>query len=238
MDQIQSQIDFRNRFYPVWNQQGLLLCTACSIADALAWELRSRGRGAEMRGFVPSPLFVYFNTRKKTGQYHMNVPVEMSDCMDAVSDYGVCHENHWPIVKSRYCEPPPPDAYRAAEKYAGARFEPLEQTHRTLTKSLSEDHPFFFCFRLYHCNSWDFHKGKIAQTGRMETAEERYPHTSNHAALAVGYNDSEKVFILRNSFGNEWGLKGYFTIAYDYVLDGLRAYNFWRVDHPIIQSQQ
>jgi C1A family cysteine protease len=35
-----------------------------------------------------------------------------------------------------------------------------------------------------------------------------------HAILAVGYNDAEQRFIVRNSWGTSWGMQGYFTIPY------------------------
>jgi C1A family cysteine protease len=31
-----------------------------------------------------------------------------------------------------------------------------------------------------------------------------------HAILAVGYDEKRKVLIVRNSWGSEWGDKGYF----------------------------
>ena len=38
-----------------------------------------------------------------------------------------------------------------------------------------------------------------------------------HAALGVGYDDSRKRFIVRNSWGDGWGMKGRFTMPYDYL---------------------
>ena len=32
-----------------------------------------------------------------------------------------------------------------------------------------------------------------------------------HAVLAVGYDEAEQRFIVRNSWGTGWGKKGYFT---------------------------
>ncbi len=38
-----------------------------------------------------------------------------------------------------------------------------------------------------------------------------------HAILLVGYNDEEKYFILKNSWGPDWGENGYFKIAYSEI---------------------
>jgi hypothetical protein len=39
-----------------------------------------------------------------------------------------------------------------------------------------------------------------------------------HAMCAVGYNESEKVFIVRNCWGPDWGDGGYCYLPYDYAL--------------------
>jgi C1A family cysteine protease len=47
-----------------------------------------------------------------------------------------------------------------------------------------------------------------------------------HAALAVGYSDQKKAFLIQNSYGTDWGIKGYGWLPYEYVLEGL-ATDWW-----------
>ena len=47
------------------------------------------------------------------------------------------------------------------------------------------------------------------------------------AVLAVGYDDSKKILIVRNSFGPAWGLAGYFTLPYEYASASDMATDFW-----------
>jgi C1A family cysteine protease len=37
--------------------------------------------------------------------------------------------------------------------------------------------------------------------------------------MAVGYDDKDKRSIVRNSWGEKWGMKGYFTMPYAFVAD-------------------
>ncbi len=46
--------------------------------------------------------------------------------------------------------------------------------------------------------------------------------TNGHAVLLVGYNDAEKSFKAKNSWGPTWGESGYFRIAYDDVTDAVK----------------
>jgi len=50
-----------------------------------------------------------------------------------------------------------------------------------------------------------------------------------HAVLLVGFKDSTKKFIVRNSWGPDWGDNGYFTLPYKYVIDPKLACDFWTI---------
>ena len=47
--------------------------------------------------------------------------------------------------------------------------------------------------------------------------------------LAVGYDDAAQRFIVRNSWGPNWGMTGYFTMPYGYLADPQLARDFWTI---------
>jgi C1A family cysteine protease len=63
------------------------------------------------------------------------------------------------------------------------------------------------------------------QNGVFDT-EEGYkclPGTTNHAVVLVGWDDSEGVWLLRNSWGTDWGNEGYMRIKYGTSNVGMAA---------------
>jgi C1A family cysteine protease len=50
-----------------------------------------------------------------------------------------------------------------------------------------------------------------------------------HCVLAVGYDDSQQRFIARNSWGTAWGMQGYFTVPYAYLVDSSLSSDFWTI---------
>jgi len=50
-----------------------------------------------------------------------------------------------------------------------------------------------------------------------------------HAVMAAGYNDREKRFLIRNSWGSDWGRKGYFTMPFAYLADRNLSDDFWTI---------
>jgi C1A family cysteine protease len=47
--------------------------------------------------------------------------------------------------------------------------------------------------------------------------------------LLVGHDDASRMFLVRNSWGTEWGQGGYGTISYDYVTSDALAGDFWTI---------
>jgi C1A family cysteine protease len=47
--------------------------------------------------------------------------------------------------------------------------------------------------------------------------------------MAVGYDDVNQWYILRNSWGDKWGMRGYFTMPYSYLLDENLSDDFWTI---------
>jgi C1A family cysteine protease len=47
--------------------------------------------------------------------------------------------------------------------------------------------------------------------------------------MAVGYDDANQWFLVRNSWGASWGMKGYFTLPYSYLIQPGLSSDFWTI---------
>lgn len=72
---------------------------------------------------------------------------------------------------------------------------------------LAQGYPFVFGFAVYE----SFKSRWTEKTDRALMPKKGERMIGGHAVLAVGYNQAEKRFLVRNSWGAKWGMCGYFT---------------------------
>lgn len=90
---------------------------------------------------------------------------------------------------------------------------------------LASGFPFVFGFTVYDA----FDTPAVAKSGVLNLPKAKERPLGGHAVMAVGYDDTVKRFTVRNSWGPDWGRKGYFTMPYDYLADRNLSDDFWTV---------
>jgi len=85
--------------------------------------------------------------------------------------------------------------------------------------------PFVFGFAVYE----SFETEEVAKTGVMTMPTEKDNILGGHAVMAVGYDNDREVFIIRNSWGVNWGDQGYFYMPYEYMTNKNLCSDFWVV---------
>jgi C1A family cysteine protease len=74
-----------------------------------------------------------------------------------------------------------------------------------------------------------FETPEVASTGEAPLPQPGEQILGGHAVLAVGYDDTEQRFIVRNSWGTSWGKDGYFSLPYAYLTNTHLSSDFWTV---------
>ncbi len=90
---------------------------------------------------------------------------------------------------------------------------------------LAQGYAFVFGFTIYSA----FDGAGVAKTGKLNLPQPGESRVGGHAVLAVEYDDKAKRFIVRNSWGSQWGMQGYFTMPYDYLLNENLSDDYWSI---------
>jgi C1A family cysteine protease len=207
---------------PVYNQGRLGSCTANAIAAAVEFDLIKQRAG---RVFIPSRLFLYYNERLMWGTVNTDSGAPIRDGIKCIARQGDCPEQLWPYVIKRFAEKPPPSCYAKALKYRAVEYKRLKRGLDDFRGCIASGYPFVFGFTAY-----DSFEGKeVARTGHLGLPSAGEGVVGGHAVLCVGYDDSRRWFVVRNSWGRDWGNRGYFTMPYDYLMNGNLSDDFWTI---------
>ena len=211
----------------VYDQGQLGSCTGNSIAGAVQFERIKQGL-ADADALTPSRLFIYFNERTIEGDVAQDNGAQIRDGIKSVAAQGVCFEQGpaaWPYDITKFAAKPPPECYAAAGDNKVVQYSRLVQAGLQLKGCLFAGRPFVFGFTVYE----SFEGPDTAKTGIVAMPGSTEKAIGGHAVLAVGYDDSKQMFIVRNSWGPNWGLGGYFMIPYAYLTDTNLANDFWTI---------
>jgi len=220
-----AKVDMRQLCPPVYDQGQLGSCTGNAIAGAVQF-----GRMKEKlvdKDLVPSRLFIYYDERVTEHTTSQDSGAQIRDGIKSVAKQGVCFESgpqSWPYNIKNFAEEPPPPCYEAALKNQIVQYSRLVPTLTQLKGCLAHGFPFVFGFTVYE----SFEGADVAKTGIVPMPGNDHA-IGGHAVMAVGYDDSQQRFIVRNSWGTGWGMAGYFTIPYAYLTDRGLASDFWTI---------
>ncbi len=216
-----TNVDLRPHMPPVYDQSTLGSCTANAVAGALQFERIKRG----LPDFIPSRLFLYWNTRAMEGTTDYDSGAMLRDAIKSLGDIGDLPESDWPYDINEFATKPPLRCYDVATLYSQVTYKRIDQDLDLMRQALAAGDPFVFGFTVYQA----FESDIVAQTGDAMMPEPGENKLGGHAVLAAGYDDVKQRFIVRNSWGLSWGLNGYFTIPYSYLLDPMLASDFWTI---------
>lgn len=215
--------DLRPSCPPVYDQGQLGSCTGNAIASAVQFDRRKQQIQPD---FVPSRLFIYFNERVIENDIEIDHGAQIRDGIKSVATLGVCDETLWPYDIAKFAQKPPPAAYTAAATTKAASYCRVARSVTQMKGCLASGYPFVLGFTVYDA----FEGDDVAKSGVLNLPDySTEKPLGGHAVLAVGYDDASQRFIIRNSWGSNWGQSGYFTMPYAYLLDENLSDDFWTI---------
>ncbi len=215
-----ESVDLRSKCPPVEDQGQLGSCTANALVSALEYlELQKKRKFYDL-----SRLFVYYNERVIENSVNSDSGAMIRDGIKTLANQGVCKENNWKYDIKKFTKKPGKGCYSSALKYVINSYYRIDSLNE-MKQCLVSGFPFVFGFSVYE----SFESDLVAQTGEVPMPAENEKLLGGHAVMAVGYDDVTQRFIVRNSWGENWGNQGYFTIPYIYLTDRNLSDDFWTI---------
>jgi C1A family cysteine protease len=222
-----SKIDLRPHCPAVYDQGALGSCTGNSVAGAIHFDRMKQALATPTA--VPSRLFIYYNERVIEHSVNQDSGAQIRDGIKSVNKLGVCFEgkgaDQWPYNIGKLTVEPPKACYSAALKNQVVTYSRLNQTLDQLRGCLASGYPFVFGFTCYE----SFESPAVAKSGVLNLPQPSETVVGGHAVMCAGYDDGQQRFIVRNSWGGKWGMKGYFTIPYAYLTNNNLSDDFWTI---------
>lgn len=213
-------VDLTSQCPVVYDQGQLGSCTANAIAAALEFDMIKQ----KEKDVMPSRLFIYYNERVMEGSVDQDAGAEIRDGIKSVASQGDCPEKRWPYNIKKFAKKPGKECYKEALRHKAVEYYRIE-TDVDMKTCLAAGYPFVFGFSVYE----SFESQDVAKTGNVPMPGPNEQLLGGHATLCIGYNDADQRFLVRNSWGKDWGMQGNFTLPYAYLTDRNLSDDMWYI---------
>lgn len=209
-------VDFRllyPRLMPNVLDQG---CLGTSAVSACSNAIRFILRKEKNRDLKPSRLYMYWFAR-----FVQNPDLDFSDSgvslrsiMSSIHTYGLCEENAFPYnVNLSKVKPPNKCIRSATPNTRDFKYLTLDLNLTLIKQCLYSGLPIVFGMNIFE----SFESDNVNRTGIVPMPNVSEVMLGSHVALMVGYDEGKRSFIVMNSWGLNWGDKGFFYLPYEYL---------------------
>lgn len=201
----------------VLDQGNLGSCTAHGYA---AWVMAAMKK-AGLPVFVLSRLFQYLNERLKEGTVLTDSGAIVRDAFWVGANYGIVDEQYWPYDISKFAEMPPIDVYDKAKKDTLHYFAPLDPgiLINQFKTAINHGQAVVFGFDV-------FQNFERYESGVLQIPSAGDAYLGGHCVAGYEYDDTINAALIRNSWSDQWGIKGDFWMSYNYLASRMAA-DFW-----------
>ena len=211
---IPLKIDLRYQFPPVYDQGNLGSCTANALCGVIGFEEPT------IKG---SRLFLYYNERMLINTVNTDSGAYLYDGIATLKEYGICQESEWEYDITKFADKPPEECYKNALSYTALQVQNISNNMTQMKYCLINNDPFVVGIAIFS----SFESIQVARTGMVPMPTRKDKLLGGHAVVCVGYDDTKKVWIMRNSWSSRWGNRGYFFLPYAYLLNPSLSSDLW-----------
>lgn len=211
--ELPRKVDLRAGMTKVENQGETSSCVANAVAGSFEYWVKR----ATQADFDVSRLFIYYNARWRNGDQDKDEGSVIQLAMEGLKEFGACAEEKWPFDKPLLLKKPNREAYKAADQVKIKEMNQVPLELKAWKQALASGYPIVFgCLLFESFDQCNQRGGVVPMPNPADVSRESH---GGHSMTAVGYSDKEQVFIVRNSWGDQWGDKGYCYMPYDYLMN-------------------
>jgi C1A family cysteine protease len=213
-------------FSKPYNQGNLGSCTANGIAFLAQFYLMNKSLipNPSAKVFMPSRLFIYWWERFIEGTVNFDSGAQIRDGIKVLAAKGVCSEDKWPYDVDQFTVKPPTDAAVQAKKFQALQYRRINNSNKAaLVAALHFGFPVVFGFTVFT----SFESDEVEATGIVPMPSANDSILGGHCCVVVGYNKEGDYYLCRNSWGDDWGINGYFKMPAAYIEDRSLSSDFW-----------
>lgn len=208
MQTISPSIDLRANFTLIKDQGDMGACSAFAVVAIFEAILKKN----DQPDIDLSEQFVYYNACRNENGAKTDSGCSLYSVIRTMNKEGVCLENLFPYNPDNIGQEPPKEAYDDAENRKVVKAKAVRKELHDIKSAIYEGYPVAVSLKIF--NSFNPRKGFIPMPSDDEISEGKY---GNHAMVICGYNDEARFFVVRNSWGSKFGVKGYCYIPYAYI---------------------
>jgi len=241
-------IDLRSKMPPIYDQGNLGSCSANALCTAYQFDDPK---------IYPSRLFVYYNERMIENSINYDSGAYLSDGVKSMVQYGVCSETDWPYVISKFKVKPTTKCYSNALAHKVILDYSITPTVSQIKQCLVNNFPVVIGIAVYA----SFESNAVSSNGMLPMPDLiNETCLGGHAVVVCGYNDNlqwyqnavtvnlhgkatttqttsplnKGMWIVRNSWGKNWGAGGYFYIPYPYLINTDLTSELWTLNKVML----
>lgn len=204
-----ENVDLSSQFAPIRNQGKQGSCASFAVSSVIEVLRKDKNRY--------SPAFLYWSAREETASTNTDSGASLYDVIKGATKKGICLEDSMPYSSEIFTLAPTEAATKEALDCLIIEAKTVNPKLRDIKSALSDGYPVIVAAKIFDSFS-DTRSGFVRHPSSKELATgTRTDGHGNHAMVVCGFSDKERVLIVRNSWGKDFGVNGYCYIPYSYA---------------------
>lgn len=216
-----SSVDLTAEFRPIQNQGAQGSCVAFSLTSVFEYAVKLNTKET----LDLSEAFLYYNSRMIDQGEGFDPTLDegttFTSAIRSLSEFGLAEESFCKYDQNVCHVKPSDEAYENAKVRKLIKALNVDRTVSAVKSAVAEGYPVVASFTL--CPSFNPSSNGLismpdqAELDALENGTQEKTMHNRHGMVIVGYDDKLRSFLVRNSWGADWGNKGYCYIPYEYI---------------------